>query len=81
MEKGLCALHEAAGEIEGQDKLPEAERLYQETITRWPNNVVAHNGLADVLRKQQRFNDALALLPEPANLVSRMPRSHYTCAV
>jgi tetratricopeptide (TPR) repeat protein len=60
--------------LKAKDDLTGAETLYRETISRWPNNVVAHNGLANVLRKQRRFAEALSLLPEPATLRSRQDR-------
>ena len=41
-----------------QGKLDEAEVLYRQIITRWPNKVVAHSGLAETLKAQGKLDEA-----------------------
>ncbi len=47
-----------------------AEGLYRETVTRWPNNVVARNGLAETLRERGDLGGAEGLYRET---VTRWP--------
>jgi tetratricopeptide (TPR) repeat protein len=54
----------------------EAERVYHETIERFPNNVVARNGLAEVLKAAGRYEEAEGFFREtikrfPDNVVAR----------
>ncbi|MFH1572784.1 MAG: tetratricopeptide repeat protein, partial [Acidobacteriota bacterium] len=47
-----------------------AETLYRETISRWPNDVVAHSGLAEVLKAKDDLTGAETLYRET---ISRWP--------
>ena len=46
--------------LKSLERFDEAEAEYRETKTRFPNDVVARNGLAEVLKSLERFDDAAA---------------------
>ncbi|MBF0621908.1 MAG: tetratricopeptide repeat protein, partial [Magnetococcales bacterium] len=48
----------------------QAQALYEQIISRWPNDVVAHNGLADTLNKAGNSAQAQALYEQ---IISRWP--------
>ena len=59
------------------DELEEALRAHESTIERFPTNVVAYNGRAEVLREMGRFEDALTasemtLARFPHDIVARI---------
>ncbi len=54
---GLAEVYKARG------NLAKSETIYKETIERWNDNAVARHGLANVLRKLNRHNEAIGLLP------------------
>jgi len=41
-----------------KNNLKEAEKLYKTVIQKFPNDVVAQNGLAEIYKAQNKFNDA-----------------------
>ena len=56
-----CGLAEV---LKARGELAAAEEQYRGNVARWPNNRVAVNGLANLLRKRKSYVEALALLPE-----------------
>ena len=60
--------------LKAQDRLDEAERLYRDIVSRWPNNIVPHNGLAETLKAQDRLDEAERLYRDN---VSRWPNDVF----
>ncbi len=56
------------------DDFKEAEEIFREIIERWPGNVVARHGLANLLRRKSEWEEALSLLPEVTFTFSRQNR-------
>jgi len=66
--ENVVARNGLAEVLKARGALDEAEQAYREVIQRWPSDVVARNGLANFFRQQKRYQEALALLPNPSRL-------------
>ena len=60
--KGKLARTGYAEILKLRNQLEESERVYRDTIAKFPDNVVARTGYANLLLKLQRFSEARELL-------------------